>query len=75
MPNENTDRARFDAAVAVIEAAGALPFGKLHWESRRYSYCQANEDDCTYKHCPRWRDGKIVDERHCALDYVEDDDA
>ena len=53
-----------------------LPPLKMDWEQRKLSHCQANEDDCTYEHCPRWRDGKIICEKHCALDLIgggEDD--
>jgi hypothetical protein len=47
---------------------------KLHWDSRRVSRCQANEDDCTYEHCPRWRDGEIINHAHCALDRIPDEE-
>lgn len=51
-----------------------LPPLKLDWSQRRFSHCQANEDDCTYEHCPRWRDGKIINHAHCALDLIGDHD-
>jgi hypothetical protein len=52
----------------------ALPPLKLDWSARRFSHCQATEDDCSYEHCPRWRDGKIVSDAHCALDLIGSDD-
>lgn len=54
--------------------AEALPPAKLDWSQRRFSHCQAGEDDCTYEHCPRWRDGKIVNDAHCALDLIGRDE-
>lgn len=73
-------RLRFEAAVAAVEAAveaaGAhSPRGRLHWDQRAITLCQAGEDDCDFERCPRWRGGKLIDERHCALDYRGDDDA
>jgi len=47
---------------------------KLHWDSRRVSRCKATEDDCTYEHCPRWRDGEIINHAHCALDRIPDEE-
>ena len=52
-----------------------LPPPKLDWSARRFSHCQAREDDCSYEHCPRWRDGKLISEAHCALDLIGDENA
>lgn len=51
-----------------------LPPLKLDWSARRFSRCQANEDDCTYEKCPRWRDGKLISDAHCALDLIGNDE-
>lgn len=54
-----------------------LPPLRLDWGSRRFSHCQAGEDECDYEHCPRWQNGKLISEDHCALDRIggdEDDD-
>ena len=51
-----------------------LPPMKLDWSQRRFSHCQASEDDCTYEKCPRWRDGKLISDAHCALDRIGRDE-
>lgn len=50
--------------------APPLPPVKLDMQRRCFTHCQATEDECTYQYCPRWRDGKIVNEAHCALDLI-----
>lgn len=47
---------------------------KLDWSQRRFSHCQAWEDGCEYERCPRWKDGKIVNDAHCALDLIGRDE-
>lgn len=51
-----------------------MPPIKFDPSARRMSHCQAWEDGCEYAQCPRWRDGKIINEAHCALDLIEGDD-
>ena len=66
-----SDGAATDAA---REAEASLPPVKLDWGSRRFTHCQATEDDCTYERCPRWRDGKLISQDHCALDLIGADE-
>jgi hypothetical protein len=51
----------------------ANPPLKLHWEQRRMTRCQADEDDCDWEHCPQELDGKEAKGRHCPLDREEGD--
>lgn len=47
-----------------------LPPFRYVMSERRISRCQAWEDGCEYEHCPRWREGKIINNAHCALDLI-----
>jgi hypothetical protein len=72
------DFRRAAEAIAGLDAAPA-PAGdpanpplKLHWEQRRMTRCQADEDDCDWEHCPQIRDGEPrATGRHCPLDREE----
>lgn len=64
---------RFQDAAATIRNAGERISLRYHHDSRQITACMAGEDECDYKFCPRWRDGVLIDDRHCALDYVEDE--
>jgi hypothetical protein len=68
-----TDLARFQATAAAITAAGHKLGQRYHHDARLITACVADEDGCSYEHCPRWRDGVLIDERHCALDYAGDE--
>ena len=51
-----------------------LPPLRLVVSERRFTRCQAWEDGCDYAQCPRWRNGAIINDEHCALDLIEKTD-
>jgi hypothetical protein len=56
------------------KSESTLPPLRFVMSERRASRCQAWEDGCEYAHCPRWRAGKIINDAHCALDLIGDQD-